>query len=101
MAEPTARTVAVTVRYFAAARAAAGVTEEVLPVRASPEIDGKPDATTTVGAVIAVIADRHGTGLARVLPRCSYLLDEVAVHGPSTPVRDGQVIDVLPPFAGG
>jgi molybdopterin converting factor small subunit len=36
-----------------------------------------------------------------VLPRCSYLLDEVAVHGPATPVRDGQVLDVLPPFAGG
>lgn len=101
MAEQATRTVAVTIRYFASARAAAGVTEEVVAVEAAREIDGKPEATTTVGAVIAVVTGRHGTDLARVLPRCSYLLDEVAVHGPATLVRDGQVIDVLPPFAGG
>ena len=25
----------------------------------------------------------------------------VVLNGPATPVRDGQVLDVLPPFAGG
>jgi len=93
-------TVAVTVRYFAAARAAAGLTEETLPVPAASEATGKPDALTSVGSVLAAIGQRH-PGLTAVLPRCSFLLDEIAVHGPATVVRDGQVLDVLPPFAGG
>ena len=92
--------VVVTVRYFAAARAAAGVPEETLPVPAGFDAGDKPDPLTTVGAVVAAVRERH-PDLVRVLPRCSYLLDEVAVHGPATPVRDGQVLDVLPPFAGG
>ncbi len=92
------RTVAVTVRYFAAARAAAGVTEETVsvPADAAPG----PDLLTCVGVVVAAAGERH-PDLSRVLPRCSFLLDEVAVHGPDTAVRGGQVIDVLPPFAGG
>jgi molybdopterin converting factor small subunit len=85
----------VTVRYFAAARAAAGVAEEQLTVR-RPE-----DRELTVAMVLAEASERHGAGLRRVLPRCSYLLDETAVHGADTVVRHGQVIDVLPPFAGG
>jgi molybdopterin converting factor small subunit len=35
------------------------------------------------------------------MQRCSFLLDEVAVHGLDTVVHDGQLLDVLPPFAGG
>jgi len=96
----------VTVRYFAAARAAAGGAEELLTVPALAEISmadagHAPAARVTVAAVLSVASDRHGPGLARVLLRCSYLLDEVAVHGTDTGVRDGQVLDVLPPFAGG
>jgi sulfur-carrier protein len=110
-------TIGVTVRYFAAARAAAGVSEERLLVQgdvrptdvsaqgvsAPPPVNdrGIRVARTTVGDLLDVAADRHGTGLARVLARCSFLLDEVAVHGRQTPVRDGQVLDILPPFAGG
>ncbi|WP_420119862.1 MoaD/ThiS family protein [Nakamurella sp.] len=92
----------VTVRYFAAARAAAGVTEETVALPAAgPETGtGTGTARPTVGAVVAAAAERR-PGLARVLPRCSFLLDEVAVHEPDTPVRPGQVLDVLPPFAGG
>ena len=55
----------------------------------------------TVAMVLAEAAERHGAGLHRVLLRCSYLLDETAVHGAETVVRHGQVLDVLPPFAGG
>ena len=91
---------AVTVRYFAAARAAAGVAEETLPVPAGFDAVDKPDRMTSIGAVLAVAGDRH-PALTTVLPRCSFLLDEVAVHGAATVVRDGQVLDVLPPFAGG
>jgi molybdopterin synthase sulfur carrier subunit len=92
--QPTA--VVVTVRYFAAARAAAGIPEE--SVDTPPRADG---GLCTVGDVLQVAVDRHGADLARVLSRCSYLLDEVAVHGRQTTVQPGQTIDVLPPFAGG
>ena len=86
--------ITVTVRYFAAARAAAGVTDEQL------ELGGSPDGRT-VGAVLDAVGERHGQRLAQVLLRCSFLLDEIAVHGRQNPIRDGQVLDVLPPFAGG
>ena len=81
----------VTVRYFAAARAAAGVELERLDVPA----DG------TVDDVLAAARARHGAELARVLERCSFLLDEVAVRDPATPLPDTATLDVLPPFAGG
>ena len=82
------------VRYFAAARAAAGVTGERLDVHSS-------EAGCTVGDVLEVAVARHGAALSTVLDRCSFLLDERAVHGRGTTIRDGQVLDVLPPFAGG
>jgi len=92
VAEPTSgQPFTVTVRYFAAARAAAGVTQERL------ELAGQGSVRLVLDAAI----QRHGATLATVLQRCSYLLDEVAVHGEVTPVRDGQTLDVLPPFAGG
>lgn len=104
-------TIWVTIRYFAAARAAAGVTEERIQVPVSvrgrdasdsPNIGhGVIHGHSTVGDLLDAAAERHGTGLARVLTRCSFLLDEVAVHGRQTPVQDGQAIDILPPFAGG
>ena len=81
----------VTVRYFAAARAAAGVESERVDVPTGATLDD----------VLAAIRDRHGDGLGRVLPRCSYLLDEVAVRDRTGPLSDGATVDVLPPFAGG
>jgi len=106
VAEPGPVTeITVTVRYFAAARAAAGVAEEALTVstaHAPPRgraNDGPREPS--VGTVLEAAIGRHGLGLATVLRRCSFLLDEVAVHGTDTRVRAGQVLDVLPPFAGG
>lgn len=81
----------VTVRYFAAARSAAGVTEESVTV----------PADATVAVLLKSVADRHGAELTRVLRRCSYLLDEVAVRDRDRRLSPGAVIDVLPPFAGG
>ena len=81
-----------TIRYYAAARAAAGVTEESAAAAARP---------ATLGEAIEQAARRHGPELARVLTRCSYLLDGVAAHGRDTPLADVAEIDVLPPFAGG
>ncbi|EUA30230.1 thiS family protein [Mycobacterium xenopi 4042] len=39
--------------------------------------------------------------LAKVLSRCSYLCDGIAVRDANTALRSGETIDVLPPFAGG
>jgi sulfur-carrier protein len=84
-------TMTVTVRYFAAARAAAGAESETLQIPAGAGVD---DA-------IAALRELHGAELSRVLERCSFLLDEVAVRDRSTPLPDGALLDVLPPFAGG
>jgi sulfur-carrier protein len=84
-------TATVTIRYFAAARAAAGVETEPLELREGATVD---DA-------LAAIRERHGAELARVLDRCSFLLDEVAVRDRSAIVPAGATLDILPPFAGG
>ena len=81
----------VVVRYFAAARAAAGVETEKVEIA-----DG-----ATVDALLAAVAAEHGPDLARVLERCSFLLDEVAVRDRSAVLADDATVDVLPPFAGG
>jgi len=84
--------VSVTVRHWAAARAAAGVGEE--------QVDG----VGTLADLKDLLASRHGRDYATVLARCSFLVDEVS-PGTAAPdgvvVRDGAVVDVLPPFAGG
>lgn len=79
------------VRYFAGARAAAGVAEEHV------DLDGTP----SLEAVLALLTNRHGEPLRKVLAAASFLLDEVAVRDRATALTDGSVLDVLPPFAGG
>jgi molybdopterin synthase sulfur carrier subunit len=81
----------VVVRYFAAARAAAGTDEEKLQV----------GEAATVADLLDAIRAEHGDELSRVLDRCSFLLDEVAVRDLATPLTDAATVDVLPPFAGG
>lgn len=80
-----------TVRYFAGARAAAGVPSEDIDVR-----DG-----ATVADVLDLVARRHGEALAKVLAACSFLVDAVAVRDRAVPLPPGAELDVLPPFAGG
>jgi sulfur-carrier protein len=81
----------VTVRYFAAARAAAGVEVETVTVPSG----------ATVDILLKTVRGAHGDDLARVLDRCSFLLDEVAVRDRDATLHDGATLDVLPPFAGG
>ncbi len=81
----------VTVRYFAAAQAAAGVGEEVIEL---------PDGGT-VAEILARIRSRHGEPLNRVLARASFLLDATAVRDPHVIAGPQATLDVLPPFAGG
>ncbi|MCW2558604.1 MAG: molybdenum cofactor biosynthesis protein MoaD [Mycobacterium sp.] len=80
----------VNVRYFAAARAAAGMEEESLAV-------GEGDS---VSDLVARLSARN-RNLATVLERCSFLCDGFAVRNRFEPLRTNQTVDVLPPFAGG
>ncbi len=77
----------VTVRYWAGARAAAGVDEEVLT--------GVATVDELLGRLLAA-----RPGLTSVLPVCSVLVAGRASTG-SDPVPAGSVVEVLPPFAGG
>ena len=61
-------------RYFAAARAATGVSAEELPA-------------ASVAALVAVFGDRHGEPLARVLRCSSYLVDGLACRDKSAARR--------------
>jgi sulfur-carrier protein len=80
----------VTVRYFAAARAAVGLDHESVDLPSG----------TTVAALRSTLAERHGDRLARVLAASSFLVDEITT-APDRVVPDGALVDVLPPFAGG
>ncbi|MGO4446710.1 MoaD/ThiS family protein [Mycobacterium sp. 2YAF39] len=86
----TTTDVVVTVRFFAAARAAAGHEEETIRIR--PE--------TTISELVDQLGDRDAN-LAKVLMRCSFLCDGVAVRDADVALINAQTIDVLPPFAGG
>lgn len=83
----------VTVRYWAAAKEAAGVPEETY------------DAGTLAEVLAAALARRgQDTRLRDVLGRSSFLVDGSAVGGRDAGdvlLPGGAVIEVLPPFAGG
>jgi sulfur-carrier protein len=80
--------VPVTVRYFAGARAAAGV-------------DTETRDATTLDELVRQIVDGHGERLERVLTACSFLVDGTTTRDRSLALAPGTVVDVLPPFAGG
>lgn len=90
MVDVTADRVEIGVRYFAAAGAAAGSESEQLILPAG----------VTVGGLVDTLSGRSSE-LARVLLRCSFLCDGVAVRDRAQLLRPGSTIDVLPPFAGG
>ena len=82
------------VRFWAAAKAAAGVAQETY----------EPQAT--LADLIEAMSTRHGESgrLVEVLGRCSYLVDELSPGRRSphdVPLPQDCVVDVLPPFAGG
>jgi len=78
----------ITVRFFAGARAAAGVPQVTVP------------AGCTLDELITMLADRHGQRLAAVLECASFLVDGSACRD-RTVVLPAGTVDVLPPFAGG
>ena len=85
----------VTVRYWAAARSAAGTDHDDLPVEGP---------VTLVDVVRRVAAAHPGTRMAGVLEVCSVLVGDrpVSTEDPADVViRPGDEVQFLPPFAGG
>lgn len=83
----------VTVRYWAALRAAAGSSADRV-------------ASGRLEQVLDAVAAAHADGprFAQVLAICSVLVDEEPVgvhHRAEVVVSPGSVVDLLPPFAGG
>jgi molybdopterin converting factor small subunit len=79
------------IRYWAAAKAAAGVGEE--------PFDGD-----VLADVLAAAVARHGARLGEVVRLASFLVDgsPVGRRDPSgVRLPEGAVVEVLPPFAGG
>jgi molybdopterin synthase sulfur carrier subunit len=79
----------VTMRYWAAAKEAAGVAEEKV-------------AADTLAAALAAIGP--SARLSAVLARSSFLIDGQPVGSraaEAVTLADGAIIEVLPPFAGG
>ena len=74
------------VRYFAAAQEATG-------------LDTERRTEPTLGELRRAVAAAH-PGLGGILPRCAVLVDGSRVDD-DTPLADDDLVDVLPPFAGG
>ncbi|WP_066368704.1 MoaD/ThiS family protein [Herbidospora mongoliensis] len=78
-----------TVRFWAAAKEAAGIAEETF------------DAETLAELVTKITRNE---ALARVLPRCSFLVDGNPAgtrDHRTVELSEGVTVEVLPPFAGG
>ena len=84
----------VTVHYWASAKAAAGVAEEVVEL----------PADATLAELTDAVRQRHGADLDRVIAVCSVLVDGVqagTAQPESVTLPDGATVEFLPPFAGG
>ncbi|WP_382304782.1 MoaD/ThiS family protein [Herbiconiux sp. UC225_62] len=80
------------IRYFAAAKAALGVGEE--------QADAAGATIDALMRELAAGAPDPDTAAA-VLDRCSFILNQHATTDRTTVLREGDDLDVLPPFAGG
>jgi len=81
----------VTMRYWAAAKDAAGIAEQQL-------------TADTLATALSLAGINGGSRLKAVLARSSFLIDGNPVGrraADSVELADGNVIEVLPPFAGG
>jgi len=82
----------VTMRYWAAAKDAAGMAEQ------------RVTADTLAAALAAVTGPDDRAGLRAVIARSSFLVDGTPVGrraADTVQLHDGNVVEVLPPFAGG
>ena len=74
------------VRYFAAAAEAAGT-------------DSEERSEASLLALRAAVVAEH-PALTDILPRCAVMVDGVRTDG-DLALDDAELIDILPPFAGG
>lgn len=74
------------IRYFAAAQEATG-------------LDTERRSEATLGDLRRAVSAEH-PGLGGILPRCAVLVDGSRVDD-ETPLGADDLVDVLPPFAGG
>jgi sulfur-carrier protein len=77
----------VTLNFYAAARAATGIAEDQF----SP---------ASLGEIISAATIKYPQ-LAAILPGCSYLINGSASSQLEKEIASGDVVDVLPRFAGG
>jgi molybdopterin synthase sulfur carrier subunit len=84
-------TCVVRVRYFAAARAASGLTEENVNLI----------GPATLADLVTALGGLHGSRLSCVLRTCSFLVNEIAARDRCARIPRNAAVDVLPPFAGG
>lgn len=77
-----------TLRYFAAAAEAAGTDQELV-------------AADTVAVALEAAITAHGPALARIVAHSSLLLKGHYVADRDQSLAADDVLDVLPPFAGG
>jgi molybdopterin synthase sulfur carrier subunit len=78
----------VRVRYYAGARAAAGISEESA-------------SAATLAELRTELLARHPPRFATVLAACAFLIDGQAATNDATELIAGATVEVLPPFAGG
>ncbi|MCC3277092.1 MULTISPECIES: MoaD/ThiS family protein [unclassified Arthrobacter] len=84
------------IRYFGAAKAAAGTEEETLD-----------EGPLTLGELAEKLGAKYpaaGPGvpvLATVIARSTFLVNETAAQDRAMLLQEGDVVDILPPFAGG
>jgi sulfur-carrier protein len=86
----------VEVRYWAAAREAAGVECEA--------VEGEVLGAGSLAEVLSAVRLRHDERFGRILGSSSLLVDGVAVghlDPGAVTLDDGATVEVLPPFAGG
>ena len=76
------------IRFFAAAAEAAGTESTTVDV-------------SSVGDLRALLTERHGAEFARILSRCSLLVNGTRAADDAVPLAGTDTVDVLPPFAGG
>ena len=88
-------TAPITVRYWASARSAAGVSSDALPV------SGPLSLSDVIRRAVAL---HPGSRLPGVLEACSVLVGDRPVassHPDAVLVSPGDTVEFLPPFAGG
>ncbi|MDQ0279603.1 molybdopterin converting factor small subunit [Arthrobacter silviterrae] len=91
------------VRFFAAAAAATGVEEQQVDLESVAGADPftLAELSKLLVSTFPVSASASTPPLSELLTRCSFLVNEVSQRDLATELAPGDIVDVLPPFAGG